>query len=151
LNYSRSIFLINDIVRAVECIYEVDTEHSKAKRSQFKTLDLTIKVGDFVVVPTDTRHNMTVVKVVGVNVDVDLDSPVQMEWVIGTVQRADYEALLEKERDAIETIKSAEKKQKRDAMRKAIFENHPEMLAGLQLTHIEGTALPVEPPKGPAE
>ena len=105
MNYSTAVFLINDDVRAIACTYEAD---EKAKREIFKTLDKSIAKDDFVVVPTDTRHKMTVVKVVEVDVDVDLDSSIPMQWIVGAVERHDYERILKMEEQAIETIKSAE-------------------------------------------
>lgn len=134
MNYSTAVFLINDDVRGIACTYE---EGEKATRTIFKSMDRSICAGDFVIVPTDTRHKMTVVKVVETDVDVDLDSPVQMNWIIGKVARADYESLLAMEEDAIETIKSAEKRKKRDEMRAAIFKDREAMLNDLQLTKLE--------------
>jgi hypothetical protein len=142
MNYSTAVFLINDAVRCIAVTYE---EGEKATRTLFKTLDPSIKVGEFVIVPTDTRHKMTVVKVAEVDLDPDLDSPVPMNWIIGVVERADYESLLKMEADAIETIKSAEKRKKRDEMREAIFKDRSAMLNGLQLTNLGGVQ-PIEPP-----
>jgi len=137
MNYSTAVFLINDDVRAVACTYE---EGDRATRTIFKTMDKTIKPDDFVIVPTDTRHKMTVVKVAAIVEDVDLDSSTQMAWIIGKVERHDFEALLEMEREAIETIKAAEIRKKKKAMRDAIFEHHEAMLDGLQLVKLEAPA-----------
>ncbi len=74
MNYSTAIFLINPKVRAIAAVYEPDTDNRKAPRTIFKTFDSTIEVGDYILVPTDTRHKMTVNKVVEVDVEPDLES-----------------------------------------------------------------------------
>jgi hypothetical protein len=135
MNYSTAVFLINDKARAVMCTYE---SALTAKRILFKTLDHDIVVGDYVVVPTDTRHGMTVVRVVEVDVELDFDDPTQIQWIIGRVNRLDYEDLLAREEEAINTIKAAEKKKKRDELRDSIFAHREEMLNGLKLTYIDG-------------
>jgi len=146
MNYSTAVFLINDDVRAIACTYEAD---EKAKREIFKTLDKSIAKDDFVVVPTDTRHKMTVVKVVEVDVDVDLDSSIPMQWIVGAVERHDYERILKMEDQAIETIKSAEKRKKRDEMRAAIFKDREGMLNGLSLTHLDAAVDEVQAAPAP--
>lgn len=135
MNYSTAVFLINDKVRAIACTYEA-TE--KATREVFKSMDPSIKVGDFVIVPTDTRHKMTVVKVVEVDLDPDLDTHQKMEWIIAPVDLDEYQKLLDLEAAAIETIKSAEKTKRRAEMRDAIFKDQQEKLASLQLTDLSG-------------
>lgn len=126
MNNSTAVFLINKDVRAVLTIYEAETPHSPtAKRAMFKTLDQTIKAGDFVVVPTETRHKMTVVKVVEVDVEVDFESPVQVGWIIGTVERIDYEETLKRETAFIEAVKAAEKRKKQDELREALLKVVP--------------------------
>lgn len=120
MNHSTAVFLINDHVRAIMGVYESD---DKAKRVMFKTLDPTIKVGDYVLVPTETRHKMSVNKVVECDVDVDFDSSVHVAWVIAKIDRAPYDTILVQEADAIQTIGSAEVKKKRDDLREALLAN----------------------------
>ena len=67
-----------------------------------------------------------------------------MNWIVGVVERHDYEAIVKMEEAAIETIKSAEKRKKRDEMRAAIFKDRDAMLNSLQLTKLD--VKPVEPP-----
>ena len=72
MNYSLSIFLIRQDVRCVAGIYEAKVDgQPEPKRGLFKTLDPSIQVGDFVPVPTTTRHRMTVNQIVAVDLDVD--------------------------------------------------------------------------------
>jgi hypothetical protein len=146
MNYTTAVFLINDDVRAIACTYE---EGDKAARSIFKTFDKTIRKDDLVIIPTDTRHKMTVVKVVETDVDIDLDSAVPVAWIIGKVDAEAYKSTLALEEEAVETIKAAEKKKKRDEMRSAVFAHREEMLNGLALTKLE---TPVAlPGAGPSE
>lgn len=135
MNYSTAVFLINKHVRCILATYEAD---EKAKRTQFKTLDDAIKIGDFVIVPTDTRHKMTVCKVVDVDVDVDFDSQEQMQWVIGIVDLADHSQVLSQEAKAIQTIKSAELREKRTKLADALFANTKDDLKTLEIADMNG-------------
>ena len=118
MNYSKAIFLISDTIRAVECTYEAGDD---APRSTFKTLDPNIEVGQYVVVPTETRHWMTVCRVMAVDTEPDLEGGEEIKWIIGTVDRADFEALKRQEDEAVARIKSAEKRRKRDELRKTML------------------------------
>ncbi len=123
MNYSKAVFLISDDVRAVLVTYEKDEPDRPAPRTMYKTFDTKIKVDDYVVVPTNTRHHMTVCKVVKVDVEVDLESSEDLDWIIGVVNRADFEKIKSQEGDAIARIKSAEKRKKREELRKALLDD----------------------------
>jgi hypothetical protein len=83
---STAVMLINPNIRAIKTTYEPDpTNGIKVPRYIFKTLDKTIKPGDFVVVATDTRWGLTVVKVDEVDVDVDFEASTPTKWVISKV------------------------------------------------------------------
>lgn len=135
MNYTTAIFLINDNVRAIQAIYEAEYVPGTTKMintpTLFKTLDPDLKVGDFIVVPTHTRHNMTVVKVSAVDVSIDFDSTCQMNWVIGKVDRTDYERTLAEEEPAIAVIKAAEMTKKRNDLRDAMLANQMDKLKAL--------------------
>ena len=120
MNYSKAIFLLSDVVRAVAVTYE---EGDNAPRTLFKTLDPSISVGDYVVVQTGTRHHMTVCKVVETDIDLDLDSGEEIKWIIGTVHTADFDDLVRQEEEAIAKIKSAEKQKRRKELRKALLDD----------------------------
>ena len=120
MNFSTAIFLISDEARAVVVTYEA---HEGAERTLYKTLDPDIAVDDFVVVPTDTRHKMTVCKVVEVDVDVDFDSAAEIKWILGRVDTADIDEIRRQEEDAITKIKSAEKRSKREELRKKLLDD----------------------------
>jgi hypothetical protein len=146
MNYSTAVFLINNDVRAVVGIYESEDDLLLSKkpfsRITFKTLDSTIKVGDFVVVPTDTRHKMTVVKIVEVDTDIDFDSNTQINWVISTLDKTSYEKTLALEQTAIAVMKSAELRKKKSELRDSVFKDQAESLKTLELSTV-----PPSPPK----
>lgn len=118
MNYSMAIFLISDKARAVLVTYE---EGENANKTLFKTLDPNIGIGDYVVVQTDTRHHMTVCKVVETDVEPDFDSSQQVKWIIGVVEKADFDELTNQENEAIARIKSAEKRRKREELRASLL------------------------------
>lgn len=135
MNYSTAIFLINKHCRAVLATYEAE---DNAKRAMFKTLDPNISVGDFVVVPTDTRHKMTVCKIVETDVDVDFDSPTSVLWIIGKIETSPHEQCLGQEQKAIQVIKSAELRKKRDDLRQAMFADHLDTIKALPIAAVNG-------------
>lgn len=130
MNYTTAVFLINSDVRAIRCSYEPE----KIPDYIFKSLDKTIQKDDLVVVPTDTRHGMTVVKVTEVDVDPDFDSDIQMKWVVGKVDQATYASILNREAEAITVIKSAERTRKRNELRDSMLADSSEALKALPIT-----------------
>lgn len=127
MNYSTAVFLINDDARAIACSYEPAPHNGKPVTTIFKTFDPDIKVGDYVVVPTDTRHHLTVIKVEETDVDVDFDSAARVNWIVGRVDKADYDDIMRKEDAAIAAIKSAEKRKKREELRAALILDQEEI------------------------
>lgn len=127
MNYSTAVFLINDDARAIACSYEPAPHNDKPVTTIFKTFDPDIKVGDYVVVPTDTRHHLTVIKVEETDVDVDFDSAARVNWIVGRVDKADYDDIMRKEDAAIAAIKSAEKRKKREELRAALILDQEEI------------------------
>jgi predicted Mrr-cat superfamily restriction endonuclease len=122
MNYSTAVFLINSNVRAVNINYEPDKDGYKSSpKTTYKTFDKTIKVGDLVIVPSQTRYNMAVVKIVEVDVNPDLDSSTEMKWIIGKVDKDSYDEVLAKEKVAIEAIRSAERRRKIEDLRKSLI------------------------------
>jgi len=117
-NQSTAVFLINDKTRAILATYE---EGDNAPRTMFKTFDQSIDVDDMIIVPTGTRHRMTVCKVVEVDVDVDFNSSVTVEWVIGTVDTTEYQEVVRREKDALKTIRSAEVRREREKLKEALL------------------------------
>lgn len=141
---SKIVFLLNDQVRAMACTYEEDGPGAMAKRTNFKTMDETIKAGDFVVVPTTTRHKMTVVKVVETDIDLDFDDPVKIDWIIDVLDLGPHKEMLAKEAEAINAANAAEKRRKREELRASMIANHGEMFKTLQLTTVPIDDKPAE-------
>lgn len=160
MNYSTAIFLINKDVRAIAVTYEKidlnkDTTQMKYQPAYlsggklpegavvFKTMDPAVQINDFVIVPTDTRHGMTVCKVVATDIEVDLESDKECHWIVGTVDTKPFEHLRQMEEQAIIALKRAEVDKKRDAMRadllKSLGSNVP------QIPMLNVTAETVEP------
>jgi hypothetical protein len=118
MNYSTAVMLINPNIRAIKCSYEPAAKEGQTPASYiFKTLDPTIKVGDYVVVPTDTRWKMTVNRVEEADVEVDFDSDVQLKWILGRVDLSDINKIQADEQKAIDIIKRAEARKKREDIR----------------------------------
>jgi hypothetical protein len=133
-NPSIAVFLINKDVRGILCSYEQDASGKPTGTLYlFKTFDQTLKKGDYVVVPTATRHGMTVCRVEEVDVEPDFDSSIDYKWVVDKVDRALYEHTLQQEADAISQIKKAEKRAARDELRKKLYASHEEDLKALPL------------------
>jgi hypothetical protein len=130
---STIVLLINDDARAIRAEYE-----DGGKKSLFKTLDPTIKVDDLIVVETNTRHGMTVVKVTEVDVDINFDTDHDVKWVIQPVDADIFEQILEQEKDAIAAVQSAERRRKKEALRDALFADHQDKLKSLELSKLEG-------------
>lgn len=148
MNYSTAVFLINPNCRAIEAIYEADTDTRKAPRSIFKTFDETISEGDIILVPSDTRHKVTTCKVTAVDVELDITTGAEIKWIIGVVDQAGYEELKAVEEKAITQIKAAEKNHQREELRKKMFANMDESaVKTLQLANMSAPAIDVEPNK----
>lgn len=130
MNNSIAVFLLNPNVRAIQATYEAG---DKAARTMFKTLDPNIKVDDLVIVPTDTRHNMTVCKVAAIDVEIDFDSSVPVQWVIGRIDPTGYSQVLQQEGVAISAIRSAELRKKREDLSKALFADNIETFKALPI------------------
>ena len=135
MNYSTAIFLIDPSVRAIAVTYEkidMDQDTTKQMKYQsaylsggnlpkgatiFKTLDQDIEVGHFVIVPTDTRHGMTVCKVVAVDVSSEC------HWIVGTVHTFDFESIRQQEEAAIMQIKKKEVAKRREELSNTLRSN----------------------------
>ena len=137
MNYSTAIFLIRKDIRAVSVSYEVDAEGKGIRPFvTFKTADHTVAAGDYVIIPTDTRHKMTVARVEEVDLDIDFNSAKQVDWLVGSVDRGVYDEILEREGEAIAAIKSAEKRRLQDELKEKLLADNPDlqMLGTIDIT-----------------
>ena len=148
MNYSTAILLINPECRAIYAIYEPDVEGAKpAKRELFKTFDDTIAKDDIVMVPSNTRHNVTTVKVVEIDVEWDVNVSTEVRWIIGKVDQKNYRDLKEQEAAAISAIKESEKTHARNELKKKMFAHmNPDEVAKLAIAgpkpDVSGLAAP---------
>lgn len=134
---SNRIFLASDTVRAVKGIFETDVNNQPtAKREYFKTFSASLKVGDLVNVETSTRHGVSVIRIVEVDVDIDVESDEQTRWIIGKVETAEYEKFKTMEADMVSEMKKAELKAKRDDMRAKVMGRHADILANSEIAQI---------------
>lgn len=133
MDNSAIVLLINDNARAIRGQYE-----EGGTSSIFKTLDPSVKVGDLVVVETKTRHGMTVFKVTEVDIDINFDTERNIGWAIQRVDTDYYSTLLEQEKAAISAVQSAERRRKKEELRKTIFADHEDSIKTLEIANMEG-------------
>jgi cupin superfamily acireductone dioxygenase involved in methionine salvage len=141
MNYSTAIFLVNDDVRAVGVTYEPGDPNEKTKDYSFKTFEKSLAVGDYVVVPTGTRHGMTVCRVKEINVNIDLNSTIEFKWIVGRVDKSEYDRIIELEKKVIDAVKVADFETKRDELRRAMTNTRMNALRHLELTSIKEPAI----------
>lgn len=131
MNFSSAIMLFNKDIRAVATIYDLlpgpDGKDKPQKHIVMKTLDKTIKVGDLVIVPTETRYQFSINKVVEIDVEVDFESTVEIKWIVNKVDRDGYDSVLAMEKQSIEVMRSAEKRRKREELMASILKDNPDM------------------------
>ena len=145
MNYSKAIFLISDSVRAIRVSYHdpkspetrVTLKSDLPNERTFKTFDATIKKGDYVVIPTQTRHKMTVCRVEEVDVDPELEAPGEMEWIITRVEKSSYEDILAQEAEAIAKIRRADERRKRKELRAALLADAAEEMKSLPIYDVK--------------
>lgn len=131
MHKSYSVFLINDDVRAIAVSYEPG-EH--APTTLFKSFDKDLEVGDYVVIETNSRHNMTVAKVAEVDVEIDFNTANDhIGWIVGAIDNTAHLNILEQEEAAHTAIQKAETRKKRDELKEAMFKDHEEEMKKLQI------------------
>jgi hypothetical protein len=121
-NYSTAVMLFNDDIKGVLATYEPETNFPTGKTTPkkvfFKTLDKTLKVGDIAVVPSNTRHNFTTVKIVETDVTPDFDSDIEADWIVAKVDIEAHTAILEEEKVFVNEMKKSEAIAKKETLRK---------------------------------
>lgn len=109
INYSTAAMLFNPNIRAIKCSYKLDNQGSPKQLYLFKTLDASISVGDYVAVPADTRHKLTVVRVEEVDVEIDFDDMnLNLKWIVDVVDVASYNKVLVEEKNWVSAFKAAQ-------------------------------------------
>lgn len=121
MNYSTAICLVSDEVRGISCSYDLDPEGNVNQLYTFKSLDTQLGVGDLVVIPTDSRHGFTIVRIEEVDVEIPLEDSTDYKWIAARFDIRNYNKVLRYERELISTIKSTEKRRKREELREAVM------------------------------
>lgn len=142
MNYSTALFALNKDLRAVLAVYDTPANQPNGKKQMFKTLNQDIQVGDIIVVPTETRHGMTCVKVTDVDVEVDLDDPTPVAWVIDRVNVTDWQVLVKQENEALKIVRDAAFAERKKKIRDSIVANASE-LTSLPIYKNGDTAKPI--------
>lgn len=146
MNLTTAIFLVNKSVRPVKVSYDPDNAKNNNPNWLFKTLDPDVKKGDMVVVPTTTRHGMTVCKVEEVDFRVNFDTTTEYHWIIGKVDVPAYESIKAQEETVTDRIAIAEENRKRQELAAAMG------LGDINLTDLDivqgATPLPLSSPRG---
>src|SRR5215469_7214567 len=108
MNYSLSIFLINEEVRALYVQYGQNQGSDRTQRYMVKTFDKSIKVGDYVIVPSSMgTDNLSIATVSMVDVDPEYDSTTVVPWVVQKIDMAEFNELIKQEEVVLATIKKA--------------------------------------------
>lgn len=139
MNYSSAVMIINHDIRAIRTSYEPAETGKTLKEYVFKTLDKTIKKGDFVVVPSDTRWGFTVNKVEEVDVDVDFDSEIQLKWAINKVDVDGHKQTTEEEQKWVSALQESEKRKRREQLKNQLLETHGDEVKNLMITAAKPT------------
>lgn len=143
---SRKVFLIEESVRCVAATYE--RPEFKPSSYHFKTFDSSLDIGDYVVVPTDgdtKRHQLTVVRITEVDLEPDLESNIELKWIIGKVDSSAHEQTVEQEKAFIEKSRAAVRRRKRKQLKEDLFEDMEE--SDLKLIPVQKTEASPTPKK----
>ncbi len=110
MNPTASVMLVEDSIRPCMVEYDPDNYKNNSDHRFFKCLDKDMKVGDMVIVTTNTRHGMTVAKITKIGVQ---DVPVNFEgtdlwgWVVGPVPTEQHKRILETEKAIVGRVQEA--------------------------------------------
>lgn len=137
MHSSNYIFLINPTCRAMVVNYDPD---KPSEERIVKTLDPNIQKDDLVVVPATTRHEFTVCRVVEADVDIDFERNIKVDWIVHKVDQESYKKMVEEENFAVQKIRSAEIRQKREELSEKLLKNRQEELGEFSIVtaRIEG-------------
>lgn len=139
MNYSTAVMLFNQDIRAVRVSYDPsDKVNGKPRDYLFKTLDPELIVGDYVNIPTETRHNITVGRVEEIDSEVDFDSELEIKWVISRVPMREHENILYDEQQWIAEMKKAQARKKKEDIKKSMVEMYEADGSSLETLAIAG-------------
>ena len=122
MHNSRKVFLLEGN-KEPRCVLAAYLATEKADTTEFKTFNPTIRVDDYVVVPSSTRHNMTVCKICEVDVEPTLDTDDKIDWIVCTIDRSSYMDTIKQEGIFIDAVKEAEKASLKKKLREDFLAN----------------------------
>lgn len=145
MNLSASVMLVEDSIRPARVEYDPTNDRNNNPSKFFKCLDATVSAGDLVIVTTNTRHGMTVAKVVAIgyeDVPVDFNSAEPWGWIVGPVPSAQHDAILATEKAIIGRVSAANANKLKAELKAAMGLEHVSF-GDLDLT--SASALPAPP------
>lgn len=122
MHNSRKVFLLESD-KEPRCVLAAYLATENPDTTEFKTFNPAIRVDDYVVVPSNTRHNMTVCKITAVDVEPTLDTDDKIDWIVGTIDRSNYTDTIKQEGIFIDAVKAAEKASLKKKLRKDFLDN----------------------------
>jgi len=140
VNYSTAVMLFNSDIRAIKVSYDPNDKLSSGavKSYTFKTLDPDIQVGDYVAIPTDSRHNITVGRVEEVDAEIDFDSSLEIKWIVSRVPYTEYQSILADEQTWIAQMKKAQNLKKKEDIKNSMLEMYKADGSSLETLAIAG-------------
>lgn len=121
MNLSASIMLVDrKSVRPVKVEYDPDNKYNNNPMKFFKTIDLTIKVGDLVIVQTHTRHGFTVAKVTEVDFPIDFYSNDEWGWIGQRFDKVKFDEMVKIEDGVKSRVAEANENKMRDELKAAM-------------------------------
>lgn len=112
--------LFNSNIRAIKVSYETEEQNPRRALYLYKTVDKSIQVGDYVVVPTETRHKMTVCKVEEVDVELDLNCTTQISWIVDKVNVHQFNKIVDEEKEFVKEMRTAQALQKQNELKESM-------------------------------
>lgn len=122
MNINTALFLFRKDVRAHACEYQTLEENSSRNLKVFKTFDPSLKVGDIVCVPTETRVGFTAVRIVEADVTIDLDTKKPMPWIAGIINTGAFEKLKADEQGFLAKMRKVQESAEREKLRSAMMQ-----------------------------
>lgn len=141
MNYSTAVMLINKSIRAVKGQYDPEVATNRSV-SIFKTLLQDLKVDDYVVVESGTRHGITTVKITELDCTVDFDSGTEVKWVVQKIDMDAHKKITDMEKQAIDAIKKGEmRKRREDILKNTVDAAAAGEIEGLDIAKLGAPAL----------
>lgn len=156
-NKSLDVFAATDDVRCVVGSYNVLGESVAGAKARpfididvmaFKTFNKAIKPGDICVVPSETRHKFTTVKIEAVDIEPDFDNwTKEVHWIVDVIDRAEYDRLTAQEKELNDMASRIAREKRRAELRKELYGDKGEDVKKLPI--VSGGTAALSPPMSP--